>query len=96
MKYTMKSGALCAAGSDRVLARLKGGFLGPEKKIFTDEGQPALSTAIRKLPAPPERIGDARYREYVIFDGDGNEHAGYCWRLHRGGNAVHRPCRNRM
>lgn len=75
MKYTMKAGALCAAGSNRVLARLKGGFLGPEKKIFTDGGQPSLSTAIRDLPAPPEQIGNARYREYVIFDGNGNEYA---------------------
>lgn len=74
MKYTMKSGMLCAVGTNQMLARLKGCFLGSEKKIFTAGNQPTLSTAIREMPAPAERTGDVRYREYVIFNEDGSEY----------------------
>lgn len=64
MKYMMKAGVLYEG--EKKLARLKGNFNGPEKKIFLADERLALRTNIRSLEARPERSGDVRNRRYVM------------------------------
>jgi len=71
MKYLMRSGALYL--NDVLSACIKGAIVGPEKKIFSADGTLALCTGIRNLEAPVEKMGDVRYRKYVMLDKSGKE-----------------------
>lgn len=71
MKYIMEAGILYA--DKKMLARLKGVFNSPEKSIFLADGTLALRTSIRSLKIPPEKKGDVRFRNYIMFDKNGRE-----------------------
>ena len=66
MKYIMKSGILYR--NDKVAARLKGSFSGPEKKIYSEDEKMIMHTEIRNLNVPSNETRTLRYRKYVILD----------------------------
>jgi len=69
----MKAGALYQG--EKMLVRLRGSFNGPEKNIFLADGTLLLRTDIRDLDAPAKKTGDVRFRQYIILDEAGKEHA---------------------
>lgn len=71
MKYIMKSGILYA--NEKITARLKGIFTGPEKKVYSADGSLAFQVDIRYLSIPPVKTGDVRFKEYVVFNTQGKE-----------------------
>lgn len=71
MEYIMKSGRLLY--DDKLSARIKSIFTGPEKKIFAADGCLLMRTDIRNLEAPFGQTGNVRYRQYVMFNGEGKE-----------------------
>lgn len=73
MKYIMKAGTLYF--NDITSARIKGTFTGPEKKIYSDNGTMAMHTDIVNLDVPSNERGNVRYRQYILFDVNGNKHA---------------------
>lgn len=73
MNYTMKAGALYQG--EKMLARLKGSFSGPEKNIFLGDGTRILRTNIRHLDVPAKKTGDVRFKRYIILDENGKERA---------------------
>ena len=74
MRYTMKSGILYRYDREP-LVRLKGVFVGKEKRILNLDGSLILKTNIRDISGAPEKSDDLRFREYVMFDADGREYA---------------------
>jgi hypothetical protein len=70
MKYIMKAGTLYF--NDIVSARIKGAFIGSEKKIYSASGSILMRTDIANLEVPPNETGNVRYRQYILFDGSGN------------------------
>lgn len=73
MKYTMEAGVLYQGKTVR--ASLKGVFTGPEKEIFAADGTLALRTGIRGPEPSRGSDGVAHFRQYVIYDRNGNVHA---------------------
>lgn len=71
MKYVMKAGALYAG--DKMSARIKGVFTGPEKKIYSENGAVVMQTDIVNADVPPDERGNVRYRRYILSDVNGNE-----------------------
>lgn len=72
MRYVIKSGVLYREPSF-VLAKLKGVFVGPEKRVYLHDGALVLKTLIRDLGVPTERKADVRSHIYVMLDTLGNE-----------------------
>ncbi len=70
MKYAMKGGALYRG--EALTARIRGTASGPEKSIFSPDGQLLLRTTLRISDSSGE---DARLRQYVLLDADGREAA---------------------
>lgn len=71
MKYVMRAGTLYR--NDTVLAKIKGAFTGPEKKIYSANGTMLMRTDILSLEAPPNEAGNVRFRQYVLFDDNDNK-----------------------
>ena len=71
MKYIMKTGTLYF--NDIVSARIKGVFTGLKKKIYSADGSVLMYTDIANLEVPPNETGNVRYRQYILFDGNGNK-----------------------
>ena len=71
MKYIMKAGTLYF--NDIMSARIKGSFIGSEKKIYSANGSMLMHTDIANLEVPPNEAGNVRYRQYILFDGSGNK-----------------------
>lgn len=66
MNYVMKSGCLSQESSGEIMARIKGTFSGPIKKITLSNTE--YHTDIRHLEAPVGRVSDVRFREYVLVN----------------------------
>ncbi len=71
MEYTLKAGALYL--HDRMLARIKNCFSGPEKRIVSADGDLLLQTEIRAGQDPRRAPGDVRQRRYSLVDAAGKE-----------------------
>ena len=71
MKYIMRAGTLYF--NDIVSARIKGAFIGSEKKIYSANDSILMHTDIANLEVPPNEAGNVRYRQYILFDGSGNK-----------------------
>lgn len=71
MKYIMRAGTLYF--NDIVSARIKGAFIGSEKKIYSANDSILMYTDIANLELPPNKAGNVRYRQYILFDGSGNK-----------------------
>ena len=71
MKYIMKAGTLYF--NDIVSARIKGSFIGSEKKIYSANGAILMHTDIANLKVPPNETVNVRYRQYILFDSSGNK-----------------------
>lgn len=67
MRYVMKSGVLYREPSC-ALAKLKGVFVGPEKRVYLNDGSLVLKTAIRQLDVPAAKKADVRSYAYVMLD----------------------------
>lgn len=72
MRYVMKAGILYR-GPDRVLARLKGSFVGPEKRVYQNDGSMALRTSVCVQEHPGMQRADVRSRTYVMLDAEEKE-----------------------
>ncbi len=66
MNYIMKSGCLTQEPSGAILARIKGTFSGPSKRITLSNAE--YHTDIRHLEALAGRSSDVRFREYVLVN----------------------------
>lgn len=71
MKYTARGGALYL--HEKMVMQIKGVFTGPEKHIYSPDGQLLLRTVIRTSDAPREKTGDVRFRQYLLLDAEGEE-----------------------
>jgi len=71
MKYTMKGGTLCLR--ETPVMQIKSVFTGPEKAVFSPDGQLLLRTSVRVLDVPREKMGDVRFRRYLLTDSQGRE-----------------------
>lgn len=71
MEYTLKAGSLYL--QDRMLARIKSAFSGPEKEIVSPDGTLLLRTEIRAVQDPRLAPGDVRQRCYCLLDAGGRE-----------------------
>lgn len=71
MKYIMKAGILYL--DDKMCARIKGGFTGPGKTIYSPGGEVLMCTDIVNAGRLQDRAGDISCRKYVLFDSDGKE-----------------------
>ena len=71
MTYIMRAGTLYF--NDIVSARIKGAFIGSEKKIYSANDSILMHTDIANLEVPPNEAGNVRYRQYILFDGSGNK-----------------------
>ena len=71
MTYIMRAGTLYF--NDIVSARIKGTFIGSEKKIYSANDSILMYTDIANLELPPNKAGNVRYRQYILFDGSGNK-----------------------
>lgn len=70
MKYIMKAGNLYF--NNIMSARIKGAITGSGKKIYSANGSILLHTDIVNLEVPPNGMGNVRYRQYILFDGNGD------------------------
>lgn len=66
MKYIMKAGILYF--NDTVLAKIKGAFTGPEKRIYSANGTMLMRTDISNLETLPNEAGNVCFRQYILFD----------------------------
>ena len=46
---------------------------GSEKKIYSANDSILMYTDIANLEVPPNEAGNVRYRQYILFDGNGNK-----------------------
>lgn len=73
MKYTMKSKALYDSREEKLLARLKGVFTGPEKYIVDADGKVLMRTGIHTSVPPAGQPATVGLREYILTDADGQK-----------------------
>lgn len=77
MKYTLLGGILFLR--DAVAARITGVFTGPEKQIFSSDGQLLLRTDIRDACPRQYRLLDARGNLIAHAEPDGEKNAAFGW-----------------
>ena len=70
MKYTIKAGVLYKNESQLALARIKSALLGPQRNIFSIEGELLLTADVRYLDESKASSGDVRNREYLLTDNE--------------------------
>lgn len=73
MQYIMKAGALHR--QQELLAYIKGGLAGPERKIFSANGDLLLQTDVRRPDAPPEGSEVLQTHQYLLLDVQGDSRA---------------------
>ena len=71
MTYIMRAGTLYF--NDIVSARIKGAFIGSEKKIYSANDSILMYTDIANLEVPPNETVNVCYRQYILFDSSGNK-----------------------
>lgn len=71
MEYTLKAGSLYL--QDRILARIRSTFSGPDKEIVSPDGVVLLRTEIQTSFDPRLAPDDVRRRCYRLLDADGRE-----------------------
>lgn len=69
MKYIMRAGTLY--NQNNMLAQIKSVLIGPEKKIISADGTLLLQTNIYNREAPAGKIGNVRFRQYILTDVEG-------------------------
>ena len=72
MRYVMRSGVLYRE-PNCALVKLKGVFVGPEKRVHLLDGTLVLRTSIKEFDVPADRKADVRSHAYVMLNAKDEE-----------------------
>ena len=68
MNYVLKAGVLYEPQHWQIVARLKSGFIGSEKKVLSADGTLLLSTSIQNPDVSSGEMNTMPFRKYIMRD----------------------------